>query len=86
MQGEAICDHRFRTYGVQRDPMRILQGTLVRHPTEEGEHHPGYAAGRVVVVHALRQVRELLANHDVAPLDVEVRRRIWELARPLGGT
>jgi trimethylamine:corrinoid methyltransferase-like protein len=53
----------------------LREGFVEGHPNEER-----------VRERARARVRGLLANHEVAPLDVEVRRRIWELARPLGGT
>ena len=53
----------------------LREGFVEGHPNDER-----------VRERARARVRELLANHEVAPLDVEARRRIGELARPLGGT
>ena len=49
----------------------LREGFVEGHPNEER-----------VRTRARARVRELLAEHEVAPLDADVHQRIWEIARP----
>ena len=51
-------------------PILLREGFVEGHPNEER-----------VRERARARVRELLAKHEVAPLDADLRKRVWELAK-----